>query len=89
MPCSQQGLDLASKRNSLTPRVSHSLWSLQVPGSILNQFAMDEYNGMFRIATTYGRMWGRNADSVSNIFIFGPGGEEKGKVCDVVMMCKF
>mmetsp|Transcript_58667 Transcript_58667/g.137881 ORF Transcript_58667/g.137881 Transcript_58667/m.137881 type:complete len:354 (+) Transcript_58667:224-1285(+) len=53
---------------------------LEVPGSILNQFAMDEYNGMFRIATTYGRMWGRNADSVSNIFIFGPGGEEKGKV---------
>jgi uncharacterized secreted protein with C-terminal beta-propeller domain len=29
----------------------------QVPGTILNQFSMDEYNDTFRIATTYGDVW--------------------------------
>jgi len=29
-----------------------------VPGRILNQFSMDEYNGFFRIATTVGDAWG-------------------------------
>ncbi len=52
----------------------------QVPGSIVNQFAMDEHDQNFRIATTYGRMWGRNPDSVSNVFVLGPGGELQGKV---------
>ncbi len=28
-----------------------------VPGSLLNQFAMDEHNGYFRIATTLGEPW--------------------------------
>lgn len=29
----------------------------EVPGTILNQFSMDEHNGYFRIATTTGEMW--------------------------------
>jgi len=29
----------------------------QVPGTVLNQFSMDENNGYFRIATTTGEMW--------------------------------
>ena len=29
----------------------------EVPGSILNQFSMDEYGGYFRIATTRGEAW--------------------------------
>jgi uncharacterized secreted protein with C-terminal beta-propeller domain len=29
----------------------------QVPGYVLNQFSMDEYNGYFRIATTTGEVW--------------------------------
>jgi uncharacterized secreted protein with C-terminal beta-propeller domain len=29
----------------------------EVPGYILNQFSMDEYNGYFRIATTTGEVW--------------------------------
>lgn len=36
-----------------------------VPGYVLNQFSMDEYNGFFRIATTIG--WGEN--SVNNLFV--------------------
>ena len=29
----------------------------EVPGYVLNQFSMDEYNGYFRIATTTGEVW--------------------------------
>lgn len=29
----------------------------EVPGNVLNQFSMDEYNGYFRIATTTGGLW--------------------------------
>ncbi len=42
----------------------------QVPGTILNQFSMDEHNDTFRIATTYGDMW-RNDQytSQNNLYI--------------------
>ncbi|HEC81353.1 MAG TPA: hypothetical protein ENI42_02860, partial [Thermoplasmatales archaeon] len=39
----------------------------EVPGRILNQFSMDEYNGFFRIATTTGHIWDGN--SRNNIYI--------------------
>ncbi|MFH1393597.1 MAG: beta-propeller domain-containing protein [Candidatus Micrarchaeota archaeon] len=42
-----------------------------VPGHVLNQFSMDEYDGSFRIATTVGNV-ARNADqatSVNNLYI--------------------
>jgi inhibitor of cysteine peptidase len=35
----------------------------KVPGSILNQFSMDEYNGNLRIATTISQRWSMYADS--------------------------
>jgi len=42
----------------------------QVPGSILNQFSMDENGGFFRIATTKGDMWreGENT-SKNNLYV--------------------
>ena len=30
----------------------------EVPGHLLNQFSMDEYNGHFRVATSTGQVWG-------------------------------
>jgi len=33
----------------------------EVPGYVLNQFSMDEYQGYFRIATTTGEVWGGSA----------------------------
>jgi uncharacterized secreted protein with C-terminal beta-propeller domain len=39
----------------------------EVPGSIINQFSMDENNGMFRIATTTGQMWDNTSEN--NIYI--------------------
>lgn len=38
-----------------------------VPGKVLNQFSMDEYNGNFRIATTSGDSWTDN--SQNNLYI--------------------
>jgi inhibitor of cysteine peptidase len=38
----------------------------QVPGTVLNQFSMDEHNGYFRIATTKGKEWGRAGEKLTN-----------------------
>lgn len=42
----------------------------EVPGTVLNQFSMDEYGRYFRIATTKGDMW-RNDENISknNVYI--------------------
>ncbi|HEC94696.1 MAG TPA: hypothetical protein ENI45_01870, partial [Thermoplasmatales archaeon] len=39
----------------------------EVPGRVLNQFSMDEYNGFLRVATTAGSVWG--GESRNNIYI--------------------
>lgn len=42
----------------------------QVPGSILNQFSMDEYKGFFRIATTKGDLFGEGENiSKNNLYV--------------------
>lgn len=40
-----------------------------VPGSALNQFSIDEFNGNLRIATTTGEMWDENNISKNNVYI--------------------
>ena len=47
-----------------------------VPGSVLNQFSLDEYNGYLRIATTVGNMWGStfmgrwiDSDSANDVYV--------------------
>ncbi|GGF94968.1 beta-propeller domain-containing protein [Paenibacillus abyssi] len=41
-----------------------------VPGTILNQFSLDEYEGYFRIATTDGDMWASGeATSRNNLYV--------------------
>jgi len=39
----------------------------EVPGHVLNQFSMDEYNGFFRVATTVGNVW--DGSSSNNVYI--------------------
>ncbi|MEW5760635.1 MAG: beta-propeller domain-containing protein, partial [Candidatus Thermoplasmatota archaeon] len=41
----------------------------EVPGTVLNQFSMDEYNGYFRIATTIGHVWDKKQLSKNNIYV--------------------
>ncbi len=40
------------------------------PGTILNQFSMDEYKDYFRIATTTGNVWDENQKSKNNVYVF-------------------
>lgn len=56
----------------------------EVPGTILNQFAMDEDNGYFRIATTTGNTW-RTDESTSknNVYILDNALKLTGKIEDI------
>jgi hypothetical protein len=45
-----------------------------VPGHVLNQFSMDEWDGKLRIATSRGRVPDPNVDSVVSILAEGTGG---------------
>jgi uncharacterized secreted protein with C-terminal beta-propeller domain len=48
------------------------LASAEVPGTVLNQFSMDESNGYFRIATTTGHVAREGSTSTNNVYILGP-----------------
>lgn len=50
----------------------------KVPGTIINQFSMDEHNGMFRIATTTGEFWQNT--SMNNVYILDDSMKVKGKL---------
>jgi len=41
----------------------------EVPGRVLNQFSMDEYNEYFRIATTTGEVWSLENPSKNNLYV--------------------
>lgn len=56
----------------------------QVPGSILNQFSMDESGGFFRIATTKGDMWREGEyTSKNNLYVLDSDLEICGRLEDV------
>ena len=48
-----------------------------VPGQILNQFSMDEYNGVFRVATT---SWNHKLGQVNNVYTLNEKMEVIGKL---------
>lgn len=53
----------------------------EVPGSILNQFSMDENDGYFRIATTTGESWGVGSNaSKNNLYILDDTMSIRGKI---------
>jgi len=52
----------------------------EVPGRILNQFSMDEYNGYFRIATTVDAIWNSETPSSNNIYVLDETLRQVGKV---------
>ena len=55
----------------------------KVPGSVLNQFSMDEHDGHVRIATTEGSAWGTTANSKNHLFILDENLEQVGAVNDL------
>lgn len=54
-----------------------------VPGSIVNQFSMDEFNDNLRIATTTGEMWDTNNISKNNVYILDSGLTKTGELTDL------
>ncbi len=77
-----------------TSIVKISLGSLQVvatskvPGTLLNQFALDEYKGNLRVATTVDpRQWlfgfNANGESVSDVYILNSNLERVGSIIDL------
>jgi len=52
----------------------------EVPGRILNQFSMDEYNGFFRIATTVDYNWESETSSSNNIYVLDGSLKQVGKI---------
>lgn len=49
-----------------------------VPGTIINQFSMDEHEGMFRIATTTGEVWQNT--SKNNVYVLDEHMKTMGKL---------
>ncbi len=59
----------------ITPKATGS-----VPGSVLNQFSMDEYDGNFRIATTTQK---HSGDQANHLYVMNPELEVIGKIEDI------
>ncbi|WNS73533.1 beta-propeller domain-containing protein [Bacillus sp. DTU_2020_1000418_1_SI_GHA_SEK_038] len=57
--------------------------SSEVPGTVLNQFSMDEYKGYFRIATTIGQAWDNNRPSSNNLYILDENLKQVGELEDL------
>ena len=41
----------------------------EIPGWVLNQFSMDEYQGYFRVATTTGHAWGGGTAEANQVYV--------------------
>nr|WP_052293960.1 beta-propeller domain-containing protein [Methanothermococcus okinawensis] len=54
-----------------------------VPGRLINQFAMDEYNGNLRVATTIGNYWKFRDRTTNNIYILDNELNIKGKLTNI------
>jgi len=55
----------------------------EVPGHILNQFSMDEYNNYFRIATTIQNYGQEGSQSSNNVYVLNENLEQVGKLENV------
>ncbi len=57
----------------------------KVPGNVLNQFSMDEFNGYFRIATTIGRVarFEGQATSTNNVYVLDSNLNTVGRLEDL------
>ena len=81
MPDYEDGITTNIYKFSLNEEIVTYLSSGEVPGTILNQFSMDEYKGYFRIATTTGNTWGTGENaSKNNIYILDEAMNIAGKI---------
>lgn len=59
-----------------------------VPGRLINQYALSEWDGHLRVATTTGDRWGRGGDSVSGIHVLRTDGGRLAEVGTVTGLGK-
>ena len=55
----------------------------EVPGHVLNQFSMDEYNGYFRVATTVGQLSRSGTGTSNNLYVLDSNMNTVGKLEDL------
>ncbi len=56
----------------------------RVPGMLLNQFSLDEYNGYLRVATTIGGgFWGFSTNSVNDVYVLDGNLKVTGAIKDL------
>lgn len=55
----------------------------QVPGTLLNQFSMDEYNGYFRLAVTKDGNYKNNYQSLNDVYVLDDSMHIVGKIEDI------
>lgn len=63
--------------------------STEVPGTILNQFSMDEFDNHFRIATTTGYVSQQNSTATNNVFVLDKDLKQVGTLTDLAPGEKF
>ncbi|MFA6429942.1 MAG: beta-propeller domain-containing protein [Patescibacteria group bacterium] len=51
-----------------------------VPGALLNQFSLDEFDGNLRVATTKGEVWDERNLSTNNLYVLSKDMKLRGKV---------
>lgn len=56
-----------------------------VPGQLLSQFSMDEFEGNLRVATTFGQTWTQfgQGESASDVYVLGSNLQQRGVVTDL------
>lgn len=54
--------------------------SSEVPGTVLNQFSMDENKGYFRVVTTSGQVWDDKRPSANNLYILNENLQKVGQL---------
>jgi uncharacterized secreted protein with C-terminal beta-propeller domain len=54
----------------------------EIPGTLLNQFSLDEYNGDLRAAVTVGTSWW-NTETSNDVYVLGSDLKEKGHITDL------
>ena len=52
----------------------------EIPGTLLNQFSMDEHDGYLRLATTSGFDWSTRQASENNVYVLNPNMSISGKL---------
>lgn len=56
-----------------------------IPGSLLNQFALDEYNGDLRVAVTVNPAWWGVGETANDVYVLGSDLRVKGSVTDLAL----